>query len=918
MTRLVFFCLKKLSRKIACFLGWLLVGTSAISAAVPVVIDSDFESVTLRSQLSYLEDADGQLSLEQVLSPEVQELFEENPDQVFSKGRSDSIYWLTFSVKNNKEDDFEPILKIDNSYRLIEVFHSERGGDFERIHKKDLDQMLHEGSTNQDLFHFPIILKGGSESVFILRLEGNLVASGYLSIWEEDELIASNNSGRLSLGFNLGFLGVAFILSLSVFFLTKDKAFLFYSLFLLFFSIYSLISLGFVFHFFSSLNLANWTSVYSLFGVLACAYLFSNSFLRVDALSLRSNQVREVARWLLAGSLAISVFLSLSQAFEVFLILGVALAPLTFFVGIDSWRQGNAAGGFYLLGWGGFLALVTLSVAHTLGGFQLGDTPYYLLELGSLFEASVFAIGLTYRLKDSYLQRDQAREDLIASLREKDRFKSNLLANASHELKTPLQGVLGLTESALGEISGRGLEPAEQSLSMALFSGKRLQLLIENLLDLTAIQGHRLQIESERFSMHTLIEESLGLVQIQFALKSVDFVNRVPRELPQAWGDPSRLSQVLNNLLFNAGKFTQQGKVEVRSRVQGETLRLEVHDSGEGVPPEQRESIFERFHQNSPEQTEGLGLGLSISREIIVAHGGRIGVEDSPLGGALFWFEVSQAPPQAQARASQLAQPLPSASPDQLLLEPQAERSSQRSIAVVDDDVINLYTMMRQLQGLDLAVSCFSSAVELLDTLGEDNLPELILLDVMMPDLDGFELCELLRERFSKEELPILFLTALHRPQDVAQGFEVGGNDYLAKPFQQEELLIRVAAQLELKAFRQAGKRDTESRSSERELLVQTLNLALTAWREATGKDAVEFAQTSRLWGCHLDKQTGYWRTRSLTQYLSVSTLPVNPRWRKVAQSGEFALSQIDKTHPQHAPLSEALLQLYQAFQART
>ena len=897
----------------------------------PVVLNEGFGSIPLGLHLEYLEETNGPWSAEEVLSPEIASQFQTNATPVFSIGVFHGPHWFRFTVRNPSPEDQPVIFQIDHEFWTLELYTTVPGEGPQLAASMSLDQ-LSTVASREALLETRLVIPAEQQVDYLMRLETRFDMKAMVSLWEPDARREQNLFEHAFYSWCWGGLAVFILIYLTVYLRLRDVVYLDYALFLalfLFFRIHVHVWVDLMP--FRS-NGIHWLGLLLIYASSYSGFRFTSGLL---ALEKHFPRARRAAHRLLLLVLLIAVTLAgLTQSIMVvFVLLSLTTSALIFFIiwaMLQSYVIYKEVVLYSLVGWF-MLVLAALSLPlMSLGVLPWNPSIGLWIEAVALLDAAAFSVALANRFHLMQLERDQANEDaqaerrradkeLIRSLREKEQFRSTLLANASHELKTPLQGMLGLTEEVLEKLHKRGLAHVEHSLSLALYSGKRLQRLIENLLDLAAIQEHRLQIHRETVFVHTLVEEALSLTQVQFSSKPVEYANQVASELPPVWADSGRLLQVLLNLLFNAGKFTEQGRIEVRGKVLGERVRIEVHDSGPGVALEHRESIFERFHQNSPQQTEGLGLGLSISSEIMQEQGGRIGVEDSPLEGALFWIELPLSSQGETAPPAPLASEAPDIKPQELVLTPpEPSSTSGKQILIVDDDVVNLYTMMRQLEDLTVSVSCFNKGAEVLEYLQQGHLPELIILDVMMPELDGFEVCEILRERFSKEALPILFLTALSRPEDMARAFEVGGNDYLSKPVQRAELWARVAAHLELSRLRKASTQNVPSRSSDRELLVKVLQLTLEVWRELTGKGPVEFAQESKLWGAYLEKQTGQWRTRNLSQYLSPSTLPPNPRWRKVAQSGEFVLSRTPQDHPRHPELSEMLAELYSTYQSRS
>jgi DNA-binding response OmpR family regulator len=263
------------------------------------------------------------------------------------------------------------------------------------------------------------------------------------------------------------------------------------------------------------------------------------------------------------------------------------------------------------------------------------------------------------------------------------------------------------------------------------------------------------------------------------------------------------LQQIMHNLVGNAIKFTDNGTIKVTARPNNEHIRISIHDTGTGIPQDQLETIFltfEQIHSEGSKYSQGTGLGLSIVKHLVQLHGGSLEVVSEIGKGSVFSFTlpVSQSPPVTSKNLilpiAQLTGSMDHELPDELTQN--TKDQTNFNILVVDDEPINLQVVSSHLAEQHFSVQTVTSGEQALAAI-EQCAPHLILLDVMMPKMSGFEVCRKIREQHSKSKIIIIFLTAKNQVNDLVEGFSLGANDYLTKPFAKNELLTRVKYHLE-------------------------------------------------------------------------------------------------------------------------
>ncbi|MCP4721740.1 MAG: response regulator [Desulfobacteraceae bacterium] len=396
------------------------------------------------------------------------------------------------------------------------------------------------------------------------------------------------------------------------------------------------------------------------------------------------------------------------------------------------------------------------------------------------------------------------------ALQRMDQIKDEFLANTSHELRTPLSGIIGIAESMLAGAAGKMPGLAKNNLTMVVSSGRRLATLVNDLLDFSRLKNKDLALNSEAVDLRTLVDVVLMVLTPLADAKGLSLIQAIPDHIPSALGDENRLQQIFYNLIGNAIKFTEQGNVTVSATAGNPQIEVAIIDTGMGIPTDKLDDIFLSFEQvdsNAARKFGGTGLGLPITKHLVELHGGAIRVETNINQGTTFFFTLPIAKADMKPATPILSKIIdpgflddPQSAPSVVNGEPrQGNCQSGYSVLVVDDDPINLQVAINHLMVAGHGVRTATSGTQALEIINSNEKQDLVLLDIMMPGMTGYEVCQTLRKHHTASDLPVVMLTARNRVSDLVKGFETGANDYLTKPFSREELLSRVNAQLQLK-----------------------------------------------------------------------------------------------------------------------
>lgn len=397
---------------------------------------------------------------------------------------------------------------------------------------------------------------------------------------------------------------------------------------------------------------------------------------------------------------------------------------------------------------------------------------------------------------------------MVTSLRETDRLKDEFLANTSHELRTPLNGIIGLADSMLDGAAGSLTQAQAKNLDLIVGSGRRLTNLINDILDFSRLTHKDLQLQLMPVDIHGAADIVLNLNAPLIGGKALTLVNRIPVDLPLAEADENRLQQILHNLVGNAIKFTYAGEIAISAQQTGDMLSISVKDSGIGIAPEKQERIFEAFEQADGSVARvygGTGLGLSVTRRLVELHGGTIKVESEVGKGSNFIFTLPIAKTQVRTEpvksigSERLSSVIDTREVVSVVDNQSGDAQAEKfDILIVDDELVNLQVLQNHLALSNYRVHQAESGADALKLIDNGLIPDLIILDVMMPRMSGYEFCQTVREKLAPTEVPIIMLTARNQASDLVEGLNAGANDYMVKPFSKQELLARIRTHLSL------------------------------------------------------------------------------------------------------------------------
>ena len=388
-------------------------------------------------------------------------------------------------------------------------------------------------------------------------------------------------------------------------------------------------------------------------------------------------------------------------------------------------------------------------------------------------------------------ETEQALVEAKSEAEEATRAKSEFLANMSHEIRTPLNGVIGMTELALDT---KLTAEQREYLSTVKLSADHLLTVINDILDFSKIEAGKLDLDLVSFDLRETLDDTLATLALRAHKKGLELADHIAPDVPDALeGDPHRLRQIIVNLIGNAIKFTDQGevvlRVETRSRTDDDVeLHFAVRDTGIGISAEQQTKLFQAFSQADTSTTRkygGTGLGLAISARLVEMMGGTIWLESEAGQGSTFHFSARFGPARGRTASPRPAEPA---------------FVHGLGVLVVDDNATNRRILQEMLTSWGMkptVVEGGRQALTILERAQKDGSPfRLVLLDAMMPEMDGFTLAGLIRRDTDLLDSTLMMLSSANHREDAAKCRELGVASYLTKPIKQSALLDAIMVTL--------------------------------------------------------------------------------------------------------------------------
>lgn len=760
--------------------------------ASAVEFDEFTQSLPLGQSLQVFEDAGGQATIDDVRAQAAAGHFKPHHKDTLNAGYSRSVFWLKIDLHYRPTNPaaqrtwllelaYPPLDRLD-------LYSPDAGGGYRLVRQTGDALPFASREIRQNNYLFDVNFTADQAQTLYLRLQSEGSIQAPVTLWSSTAFLEEQPVRLYVLGLIYGVLLGMLVYNLFIYLSVRDTSYLYYIFYIASFGMYQLSVNGAAVQYFWP-NDPWWANAATPF-FIGCAGLFGSQFARSFL------QTANINRWLdrlllaLIGFGALVVGLSLMTSYALALRLATALA-LTFTVvifgaGIFAWWRGLRVARYFIIAWSAFLLGGIVNTLMVLGYLPNVFLTMYSSQIGSAIEVALLSLALADRINamreqqaQTLLDAGQKLEVLNQQLAHGNKLKDEFLATLTHELRTPMNGVIGSLELMQTVEMDPELEQYQQT---AAGSARDMMRMVNGILTLTELQAGKLKANPSVFSLRSVIDALRVQFEGNASGKSLDLkVDIAPGVPDRVYGDSSKLAQCLECLLDNAIKFTRVGGVALR--VTGKplasgrlALSFAVIDTGIGFTDLGEATLYQRFFQLDGSMTReygGLGVGLAICRQLVELLGGQLTHRSEPGHGSRFQLDVEFDLPVTERASTPMARDLA------CLRLPQ-----DCTVLLVDDNDINQLLLRGMLLKLGFRVRTADDGVAALDFLQRETF-DAVLLDSELPQMNGVSLCCQIRSLQGCEQVPVFMIA-----QSVDRERCLSGDliDYLSKPVKFEDL----------------------------------------------------------------------------------------------------------------------------------
>ena len=745
-------------------------------------------------QLRFYNAGSDNLSLQVVQEIEESYFVEVNTDNQ-NQGFTTNNYWLRFSLINKESiaktyylETGRPVTDEADLYQKVSATW---------LHKKSGDQIQF---AERDLAHrntnFKIDLPANSETEFYLHLksDGETLSLG-LKLQSPDEFWQSNYKQQAFLGGFYGMLAISALIYLFFFTSLRENSFLFYGIYVISIALMQGALDGFIYQYvfpsgsYINARMVLISALFSNFFLLK----YTQSFLKVEKWAPYFNHIFRLF-FVLIPMIGVLLFInesSLALAYPLSNINGFLSLVLILVTIVFIHFKRKPVDSYFLAG---ILFLVLGLLGFVMNNLGILPNNFYVVnsaKFGITLEVIFLSLSMTNLIAKLRRQKEASQKEALRKSEEMNDYKSYFMSNISHELRTPINAILGMATELLEDKRDSDLAENYRIIKSASYS---LLSKVSDILDFEHIEKNDLEMDSSfSFSPREVVLQVCDSWDLEARKKGIEFISEVDASVPNKLrGDEKRFGQIINNILSNAVKFTHKGSIQLKlssTKVTEEISKLKVQiiDTGIGMKKEELDSVFESFNQmklNNKRRYGGLGLGLTIVKHLIALFKGNIDIQSIESQGTKVEFSL-ELPVVEKAKADDILGKMPEAMAD-----------GKMHVLVVEDNVMNQMIMKKLLASSEfLSIQIANNGEEALAQMQEKRF-DLILMDLQMPVMDGYETTEAIRGGAVGEayrQIPIIAVTADAMQETKQRVFKIGMNDYLTKPVRKDLLLERIS-----------------------------------------------------------------------------------------------------------------------------
>jgi signal transduction histidine kinase/DNA-binding response OmpR family regulator len=851
-----------------------LIVTSA-AAQSPIKLDPSADKYPISCCVEFLEDPSNALTFNDVNGPSYNDKFKKSTGSL-NFGYSSSSYWMRFQIQNL--DSLPPqgwVLERSNPiFELARLYVISDSGDI--IYKElKAETPVHEREVQTRAVVFNLPDQPGKTYTVYLMLSGKDNKMYDLVIWSREAYNAYLRITDGILSFYFGILFALAIYNLFLFFSLRDRSYLYYTLLVSCMASSQLVLTGWGAEY---LGLAILKEQISSIVFPTLAVVFGVLF-TVHFLSIRQHYptFHRCVIGLMFITVIVACFgfyppffsivLRITSLFMAILALALLVSSIPLVI------AGQRAARFYLLGWSVLGTAVCIMHLKHLGYLPVNPVTRYAMKFASVFEAIVFSFGLADRFHTTSMQLKLKNLE-VQKLAESEKMKSDFFSNITHEFRTPLMLISGHIKALLHNPKLASLD--RERLEVADKNTTHLNRLISQLLDIAKVDAGMLKVIPQPVN----IDEFFKLIRATFISlsehKRVSFETDIQVPTAAILIDDDKLEKITYNLLSNAFKFTPEGgKVTLRVSEEKQEIVIQVSDTGIGIAEQHLPLVFDKFFQvekNALQGSDGTGIGLALVKELVTLLGGSINVVSKINEGSTFTvhipFEKTALPVTTNGHHTEPTSTIFIEESDELFDIPQAHASTVLIVEDNDDlqrymtlglkDKYNILSARNGEEGFDLA---------------KKHLPDIILTDWMMPHVNGVTLCRLLKADELTNHVPVILITAKADAESKLEALETGADDYLYKPFDFDEVLLKISNRISNQKLIQEKLRHTLlSEPTSLKTVVSEDERFLFSFKEAVEKNLSDQQLSVEL----LRKEMGMSRVQLSRKVNALIGIPIN------------------------------------------